>query len=69
MGQKYRLRSIFDPCWTQIFRLFPYRGVYWGLGGLRLDEIDATNSFVMLLMARYSLKWQFKGHLRPYEKS
>ena len=26
MGQKYRLRSIFDPCWTQIFRQFRYRG-------------------------------------------
>ena len=27
MGQKYGLRSIFDPCWTQILRLFPYWGV------------------------------------------
>ena len=27
MGPKYRLRSIFHPCWTQIFRLFPYWGV------------------------------------------
>ena len=36
-----------------------------GLGGLKLDEIDATNSFLMLLMARNGLKWPFKGHLRP----
>ena len=27
-----------------------------GLGGLKLDEIDATNSFLMLLMARNGLK-------------
>ena len=40
-----------------------------GLGGLKLDEIDATNSFLMLLMARYSLKWPFKSRLRPYKKS
>ena len=38
----------------------------WGaLGGLKLDEIDATNSFLMLLMARNGLKWPFKNHLRP----
>ena len=37
----------------------------WGaLGGLKLEEIDATNSFLMLLMARNGLKWSFKGHLR-----
>ena len=35
------------------------------LGGLKLDEIDAANSFLMLLMARNGLKWPFKGHLRP----
>ena len=38
----------------------------WGaLGGLKLDEIDAANSFLMLLMARNGLKWPFKIHLRP----
>ena len=37
-------------------------GTPGGLGGLKLDEIDATNSFLMLPMARYSLKWPFKGH-------
>ena len=31
------------------------------LGGLKLDEIDATNSFLMLLMARNGLKWPFKA--------
>ena len=36
-----------------------------GLGGLKLDEIDATNSFLMLLMARYSLKWPLEAHFRP----
>ena len=35
------------------------------LGGLKLDEIDAANSFLMLLMARNSLKWSFKTHFRP----
>ena len=28
-----------------------------GLGGLKLDEIDAANSFLMLPMARNSSKW------------
>ena len=41
------------------FVAFQARGA---LGGLKLDEIDATNSFLMLPMARYSLKWPFKGH-------
>ena len=27
MGLNYCLRSMFDLCWTHIFRLFPYRGV------------------------------------------
>ena len=35
------------------------------IGGLKLDEIDATNSFLMLLMARNGLKRPFQGHLRP----
>ena len=38
----------------------------WGaLGGLNLDEIDATIAFLMLPMARNGLKWPFKTHLRP----
>ena len=28
-----------------------------GLGGLKLDEIEAANSFPMLPMARNGLKW------------
>ena len=28
-----------------------------GLGGLKLDEIDAANSFLMLPMARNGFKW------------
>ena len=56
---------MFDPCWIQFFRLFRYRGVYLGLEGLKLDENDATNSFLMLPMARNGLKWPFKSHLRP----
>ena len=35
------------------------------LGGLKLDEIDAANSFLTLLMARNGLRWPFKSHLRP----
>ena len=35
------------------------------LGGLKLDEIDATNSFLMLPMVQTGLKWPFKGHLNP----
>ena len=31
-----------------------------GLGGLKLDEIDAANSFLMLPMARNGLKWPVK---------
>ena len=31
-----------------------------GLGGLKLDEIEAANSFLMLLMARNGLKWPVK---------
>ena len=44
---------------TLFFVGFRARGA---LGGLKLDEIDATNSFLMLPMARYSLKWPFKAH-------
>ena len=36
---------------------FPARGA---LGGLKLDEIDATSSFLMLPMARNGLKWPVK---------
>ena len=43
---------------------FPARGA---LGGLKLDEIDATNSFMMLPMPRNGFKWPFKGHLRSYK--
>ena len=31
-----------------------------GLGGLKLDEIDAANSFLMLPMARNGFKWPVK---------
>ena len=31
-----------------------------GLGGLKLDEIDAANSFLRLRMARSGLKWALK---------
>ena len=33
-----------------------------GLGGLKLDEIDAANSFLMLPMARNGSTWPF---IRP----
>ena len=49
---------------TLFFVGFRARGA---LGGLKLDEIDATNSFLMLLMARNGLKWSFKTHLRPFK--
>ena len=31
-----------------------------GLGGLKLDEIDAASSFLMLQMARDGFKWPVK---------
>ena len=37
-----------------------------GLGGLKLDEIDAANSFPMLPMARNSFKWPVMSPLFPY---
>ena len=45
--------------------MFPFEGASRGLGGLKLDGIDAANSFLMLPMARNSLNWQFKTHFRP----
>ena len=37
-----------------------------GLGGLKLDEIDAANSFPMLPMARNGLKWPVMSPFFPY---
>ena len=57
---------------NRVFNMMMQKTIFFvgfrGLGalrGLKLDEIDATNSFLMLLMARNGLKWLFKGHLRP----
>ena len=36
-----------------------------GLGGLKLDEIDAANSFLMLPMARNGLKWPVMNQFFP----
>ena len=36
-----------------------------GLGGLKLDEIEAANSFPMLPMARRYLKWPVMSRGRP----
>ena len=40
-----------------------------GSWGLKLDEIDAANSFLMLPMARNGFKWPLKTHLRPGKHS
>ena len=45
--------------------IFYSQGPPGGLGGLKLDEIDATNSFLTLLMAENGFKWPLKSHLRP----
>ena len=37
------------------------------LGGLKLDEIDAANSFLMLPMARKGSKWPLRDKSRPAE--
>ena len=37
-----------------------------GLGGLKLDEIDAANSFLMLPMARNGFKWPVISQLFLY---
>ena len=36
-----------------------------GLAGLKLDEIDAANSFLMLPMARNASKWPVNTSFRP----
>ena len=36
-----------------------------GLEGLKLDEIDAANSFLMLPMARNALSWPILNQLFP----
>ena len=36
------------------------------LGGLKLDEIDAANSFPMLLRARNGFEWPVKTHKKSY---
>ena len=56
---------IFYIIFSMMFLVFfPFKGPPRGLGSLKLDEIDAANSFLMLLMARNCLKWSFKNHFR-----
>ena len=49
-----------------VFKLeprFPINGPWEAcgdLGGLKMDEIDAANSFLMLPMARNGFKWPVK---------
>ena len=73
MGSQTGLKPISNHVETLIRTLkltnFPYenyKNLYGraqeGLVGLKLDEIDAANSFPMLPMARNGLKRPFKTH-------
>ena len=49
-------KYIFSPKWLQMAL-----GEAWGgLGGLKLDEIDAANSILRLPMSRNGFKWPVK---------
>ena len=56
-GKKLVSKKLGHPVFLTDFAIFEARE---GLGGLKLDEIDAANSFLMLPMARNGLKWPVK---------